>query len=330
MRAVAFGIALFILQFAGSGPASAHPLAPSLLEIREQAAGHVLVTWKQPLQSLAAAPLPVLPAACRALGAPVVTSDEFAHTVDMEIACDHNLVGSRFGVSGLAGSRANVVLRVVLMDGRVIHHILRPGDDQFVVPARPRPIDITASYLKLGVTHIGSGIDHLLFLLGLVGLASSWRVLVGMVTAFTAGHALSLSAAALEQATLPTMLIESLIAASILILALELTRRPGPRPSLLRRRPWSLTFCFGLLHGLGFASALAEAGLPAGETVLALLGFNLGIEAGQIVFVAAVAVLLRILRGNTEQWHFQPRAMAYGIGSFAAYLLLERLHAVLP
>jgi hypothetical protein len=322
VRGIVVGSTLLACVGCGGAVAWGHPLAPSLLEVREEAPARALVSWKRPLTATDALQ-PVLPAACTALGPPSVRADEVARTVEVAIECPNTLVGEQIGIAGLAGSRADVLLRIALLDGRVIHHVLRPGSATFRVPERPGALAISSAHARLGLEHIAAGTDHLLFLLGLLVLAPDWRRLAGMVTAFTAGHALTLSLAAVGRAPLPTASIEVLIALTILILAYELTG-PGTGATLLRRHPAVLTFGFGLLHGLGFAGALREAGLPEGEVVLALLGFNGGIEAGQLAFVLGLAVLRRLTVARRAGWRAGRVGLAYAIGSVAACLVLER------
>lgn len=308
----------------GAQPVFAHPLAPSVLDVREDAADRARVSWRQPVAAPANVVQPVLPAPCRPVGKPALRTDDVARVLDVTIACDGGLIGATFGVSGLAGSPANVLLRVALRDGRVVHHVFRPGDASFRVPERPHAIEIVASYLRLGVEHIAGGADHLLFLLGLVALAPTWRRLAGTVTAFTAGHAATLSAVTLGHVSLPSAPVEALIALTILVLAWELARGPQGAPTLLQRRPWTLTVACGALHGLGFAGALSEVGLPDREIPQALAGFNVGVEAGQLAFVVGIAVLSRPLAVRLAGWRHRRLALAYAIGSIAACLLLER------
>jgi hydrogenase/urease accessory protein HupE len=179
--------------------------------------------------------------------------------------------------------------------------------------------------VALGVAHILSGPDHLLFVFGLLLLVPSLRLLAETITAFTIGHSLTLSAAVLHVASVPSRPIEVLIALSVLVLAVELAS-PGDRSTWLRRRPWLMAGAFGLLHGFGFAGALTEAGLPAADVPLALASFNVGIECGQLMFVAVV-VAARVI---VTRWApgVAARAMrpaVYAMGITAAFWSFERL-----
>lgn len=297
--------------------AAAHPLAPGLLEVRERDDGRVTVAWKTPL----AVPrdvvlVPDVP--CPALDAPVTTLVGGARRETWTADCGGSLVGRRIGVGGLVGPLTAVV-RVVFADGRVVQQVIGAGDPTLVVPARPTRWDVVRSYGALGFVHVLSGADHLLFVLGLVLLGGN---VLATVTAFTVGHSVTLSLAALGIVDVPVRPVEVAIAASVLWLAIELAQTT---PSPLGRRPWLLAGTFGLLHGLGFAGALREAGLPAGEIPLALLSFNVGIEAGQVgvvVVLLMLGVVARPLVARAPAW--LTRVPVYVMGALAAFWCFER------
>lgn len=321
--AVALALATALLA---SGPAVAHRLAPSLLEVRERPSGLIEVRWKTPLVQPRGARLePLLPDHCAVSEEPRASRDETSASFEWSARCgEGGLVGAAFGVSGLDRSGTQALLRVELADGRTVRALLDGGNESFAVPPRQSPWEVAAAHFGLGFEHIFTGLDHLLFVLGLVLLVSGRRALLGTVTAFTLGHSLTLSLAALGRVGFPSRLAELAIAASVLILALELCREPG-RASRLARRPWLMAAAFGLLHGLGFAGALVEVGLPAGEIPLSLLSFNLGIEAGQILFVVAVlatGLALGPLVAGAPTW--VTRIPAYTMGSLASFWCIER------
>jgi hypothetical protein len=227
---------------------------------------------------------------------------------------------------GLRASGSDVLLRAELADGERVRAVLRPGAERFVIPLRAARPELAADYLRMGFEHLLGGADHLLFVLGLVLLLRGARRLLGAVSGFTLGHSVTLSLATLGFAPLPSTLVEVGIAASLFWLATRLARegQGGERLS----RPFGLAAALGLLHGLGFAGALAQAGLPSGEIPLALLSFNLGIELGQLALVAALLALraaLSPLAARTPGW--LARAPAYAIGTIAATLVYERLAA---
>jgi hypothetical protein len=295
--------AVLLLLALGPAPAAAHRLAPSLLELRELASGEVAVRWKTPLLQPTGVDLrPELPPHCALLGPAVAERDPTSETLRWRVKCgERGLVGETLRVRGLEASGTDALIRLELGGGRTVRAILSAN----------RP-------------------DHLLFVLGLVLLVRGRRRLVGTITAFTLGHSVTLSLAALGFVAFPTRLVEVGIALSILLLAAELGRGEEPGIARLRRRPWAMALGFGLLHGVGFAGALTEAGLPAEEIPLALFSFNLGIELGQLAFVAAVVaarLALRPLAARGPVW--LARVPAYAIGSLAALWCFERTAVLL-
>jgi len=316
----------------GGAIATAHPLAPALLELREVAAGRVEVLWKTSALRLPGSDVrPVLPPHCRS--SEPARSEASASSVTSRWALDcgvQGLVGARVGVDDLPAARISALLRVELSDGRTFQRVLRADAPFTTIPERESAWAVLRSYAALGVEHILTGLDHLLFVFGLLLLVGRGRRLVATVTAFTIGHSLTLSLAALEVVTLPTGPIELAIAGSIFVLAVELARGSEAPRSRLRRWPWVMAFAFGLLHGMGFAGALAEVGLPQVDIPLALFSFNVGIELGQIAFVLAVLLVERPLRqplGRLPLWAEQ--IPVYVLGSLAAFWCLERAAALL-
>ncbi|HEX9731262.1 MAG TPA: HupE/UreJ family protein [Thermoanaerobaculia bacterium] len=328
MRRDVLAAALFCVALAG--PAAAHPLDPALLELRETPDSVVEVLWRLPSAQPRDAPLePVLPERCRPLAPGSVSRDEQRVSVRWRMDCgSQSLVGERLGVQGLGERQTDALVRLQLADGRLVQAILR-GDEPFLtVPPRTGPARVFRDYLVLGTEHILTGLDHLLFVLGLVLLVRGRGPLLWTLTAFTAGHSITLSLAVLGFVRVPVAAVEVLIALSIFAVAVELTRRGSAAAQW--RSPWAMAFLFGLLHGLGFAGALAEVGLPAGEIPLALVAFNCGIELGQIAFVAVLLLARAAFASLPVVW---PRAVAripaYVIGSLAAFWVFERLSVVL-
>lgn len=308
---------------------AAHPMAPALLELREAADGTVAVRWKEPATRPAGAALtPVLPPDCPTATPPAATTAGDAVVVHWRIACGAaGLVGRAVGIDGLARAGTDALLRLVLADGRVVQRVLRAAAPSLVVPPRPSAWETWRDHARLGVEHILSGPDHLLFVFGLLLLVPATRTLAATVTAFTLGHSITLALAVLGFARVPADAVEVAIALSVLILAGELARA-APNASLLRRRPWTMALVFGLLHGLGFASALRVAGLPPADVPLALGAFNLGIEAGQLAFVVVVLALWATLRRLGVSPALGVRMPAYAMGSLAALWTWERVAAL--
>jgi hypothetical protein len=303
----------------------AHALSPSLLSLRESADGAVEVVWKTPLLRLPGVDLrPALPADCTVV-APASLEEESASMIARwRVSCPApGLVGRRIGVEGLGAAKTDALLHVELADGRTIDTVLRAREPSFTVPDREDWVAVVRRYVSLGADHIATGYDHLLFVLGLLLLVDGGRSLLATITAFTVGHSVTLTLAALGFARVAAAPVEILIAFSIYLLAVELAH-PTVR-SRLWQRPWLVAMLFGLLHGLGFAGALREAGLPQDSIPLALLCFNGGIELGQLAFVATLLLLYRVSRSLALPAPAWGRMLTvYTIGSLAAFWMIER------
>jgi hydrogenase/urease accessory protein HupE len=322
----ALAIVLVVLAFAPPSDASAHPLAPSVLSFEQMADGKVLMRWRAPAtRPIGQSLRPRVPESCEALGPPerYKTEDETAVVETIELRCDPpNMVGAVLAVDGFADSSVNVVVRVVRANGDVHHAILDTHAPSFTVAAPEDESHSFFEYLSLGIGHLLTGWDHLTFVLGLLVLFGWHRRLIAAVTAFTIGHSLTLGLAVLGIVSVPTTLVEALIAVTIIILALEI-QSEGRGP--VWRHPWTLPGALGLLHGLGFASVLFDAGLPPDEIPLALLGFNLGLEVGQLSVIAVAALAFAVIRRALPlRWQTNRAIPAYLIGSLAAFWLIER------
>ena len=196
------------------------------------------------------------------------------------MSCTRGLEGQRIAIDRLDGTLTDVLVRIENTDGSVRTARLTPSAPSFIVPEQPGPLMVLRAYVGLGVEHILFGVDHLLFVLCLLLLVKSLRQLLATITAFTLAHSITLAAATLGFIHVPTAPVEATIALSIVFLASELVRGEAGRGAVTRSYPWLVAFSFGLLHGLGFAGALAEVGLPQGEIPLALFAFNVGVELG--------------------------------------------------
>jgi hypothetical protein len=351
---------LALLALAPSRAARAHALAPSLLALEEKAPGEVEALWRTPLQGpLLRSLRPVFPAGCSVVGVPEHALDATRQSERVRLRCTAaSLVGTRLRVEGLEAAGTNVLLRIGLADGRRLQALLSARAPAYDVPARQSKRDVAASFLALGFEHLATGVDHLLFVAGLVCLLrgsgrllaargsgrllaarDSGRLLaargsgrlLGAVSAFTAGHSVTLALATLGVVRLPSAIVEVGIAASLVLLAHEIVReRAGHPPGALARRPWAMAFGFGLLHGLGFAGALTAAGLPGDEVPLALASFNAGIEAAQLVLVAILLAGARAMRPLPAVWRaLAPRIAAEAIGLLGVFFCLERVAVVL-
>lgn len=267
---------------------------------------------------------PQWPDRCEPLGTPRMQPADEGSVMQWTLRCPEVLQG-RFGLQGFSVQLPDAVLLMVPLRGAPQYAVLSANHPHwdYSEAAPPPPV---AHYLWLGVDHILLGPDHLLFVFGLWALwhrsGRRRRVLVGTLTSFTAAHSITLAGAALAGWRLPIGAVEACIAASILLLAVELAT--GAR-GIADRRPATVAFGFGLLHGFGFASALAETGLPQDAQIWALAAFNLGVEAGQLLFVLALMALAFAAR-PAQRW--APVALT-GYGAMAAYWLIGRSAAVL-
>lgn len=322
-------LVLLMLALLGFTPAaSAHRFAPSLLQVTEIGPDLFNLVWKTPVQTNSKIPLePTWPAGCR-IENPTPPQLEGTGKVSMvQLRCtnlgDDGLVGDTLGVSGLGANQASAMLMVTLLDGRQYQQVLNAERQSYVVPAEPSAGKVVTDYTWLGIEHIWGGIDHLLFVFGLLLLVGGGSRLLWTITAFTFGHSITLSLVTLGVFDYPVALVEFTIALSIFVLAVELTRKA--RNDVLWRNPWWLAGGFGLLHGMGFAGALADTGLPQDNLPLALLFFNVGIEIGQIVFILVAFAIWFVVRKPLAPW--QERLLpvpVYVLGTLSAMWCIER------
>ena len=301
---------------------------PALLQVTETDQGWYSVIWKVPLQNgrtLAIAPL--LPEHFKPMG-PVSTrifqgSSIEESTWSIETG---SLVGGTIKIEGLTAIPIDVIVQIDLADGTEHSAILRSASPSYVVPDRATKWTVAGSYWKIGTIHILEGYDHLLFVLALVLIVPNLWLLFKTITAFTVAHSISLALATLGVVSVPGAPTEAVIALSILFLAVEIVKSREGRLTLTERIPWAIALAFGLVHGLGFAGALAEVGLPQQEIPLALLMFNVGVETGQIFFVGVVLVLTAAIKRAPFKWPDGSwRLMPYAIGSIAAFWTVQRI-----
>jgi hydrogenase/urease accessory protein HupE len=310
-------------------PCAAHEVRPSYLEVREYTQGAFEVLFKTPLRGDRRLALSaeftgrieaVTPMRSRTLDDAALQTWRF-RSVDP-------LRGQTIAVAGLENTMTDALVRVAFLDGTVWVHRLTPQAPSGRVPELAGDLSVSGTYLTLGIEHILTGIDHLLFVLGLLLITrGTWR-LVKTITAFTVAHSITLALATRGYVHVPPAPIEALIALSIAFVAVEGVRLLKGREGFTARAPWLVALAFGLLHGLGFASALSRVGLPESNIPVALLFFNLGVEAGQLGFIAVVlcarAALHRI-PVSPARW---PQLLApYAIGSIAMFWVIQRVAA---
>ena len=334
MRFAAILIAL-ILQVFVAVPAQSHALEPGYLEISPLENAEWRITWRKP--QVNGQPMGIdaeLPEACTPRRGPEPRFDGRAFISGWIATCDAPFSSGAVFIDGLSNTATDVLVRYTSSPEISAQTFrLTPDAPSIVLPDAPTGWSISSSYFVLGVDHILGGIDHLLFVFALLLLIPDVRRLIWAITAFTVAHSITLATAALGFVSLPMPPVEAVIALSIVFLAAEITTRKGDADSLMQRAPWIVAFAFGLLHGLGFASALREIGLPEVDIPLALLTFNLGVEAGQLLFVAAVSAVAVIVRRVAPDFfaaQLRPGApglvlAAYGIGSIAAFWTVERV-----
>ena len=319
--------------------ASAHEVRPAYLEIRQTGPESYDVLWKVPAlgEDARLAIYIELPEGTHDAAAPRSTFNGGAYFERRLVRRDGGFSGSTIAIEGLSATATDVLVRVESLDGTTRTERLSPTKTSFIVQATPSRWGVAAIYLRLGIEHILLGYDHLLFVLALVILVRTWRQIALTVTAFTVAHSITLAAATLGFVDVPGPPVEAAIALSIVLVAVEIVHARRGIPSLTARWPWLVAFCFGLLHGFGFAGALAEVGLPHHAIPVALLFFNLGVEVGQLSFVAAVLTLTWVLRAAALR--FKPDIVqrsiyrfdvtaAYAIGAVAAYWLIGRAAAL--
>jgi hydrogenase/urease accessory protein HupE len=319
---------------AGSAPAD--ELRPGYLEMRQTAPDIYGLLFKIPARGddLRLAIDLKLPEGTSDVTPPLAQFVGGAYTERRTIRRSGGLAGQAVEIEGLAATSTDVLVRLESLGGATQTERLSPTKTTFIVQSAPGASEVAVTYLRLGIEHILFGFDHLLFVLALVILVRGWRRIALTITTFTVAHSITLAAATLGAVNVPGPPVEAAIALSIVLVAVEIVNARRGMPSLTARSPWLVAFCFGLLHGFGFAGALAEVGLPHHVIPTALLFFNLGVEIGQLAFVAAVMTAGWLFRRAmaprlepamlTQTTNWLDMTAAYAIGTVAAYWLIER------
>jgi hydrogenase/urease accessory protein HupE len=332
-------LAALLVALFHATPARAHEIRPALLQITESRPGWFDVMWKVPMRGdMILSIAPVLPPSLKPVAPP---SDQLVPGARIQrTTCTGDagaLVGETIFIEGLSALQIDVLLRIDLADGTSHSAILRPGSPSFEVPARAGKREVAWSYMRMGVIHILEGIDHLLFLVGLMLLVTGFWRLLKTITAFTVAHSITLGLATLGLVNVPSAPTEAIIALSIVFVAVEVVRKRRGQIGFTERNPWIVAFVFGLFHGLGFAGALSEVGVPQHEVPLALLMFNVGVEIGQVAFVTVVATVLAVLQQiklpalrKPELGYVAVMAPVYVIGGLAAFWTIQRVLSFLP
>jgi hydrogenase/urease accessory protein HupE len=307
-------------------PARADELRPGYLELTQQDAQHWRMLWKAPvLGGLATRAQPDVPAFCTQ-SAPVARLEGTSLVAEATLTCSRDLAGARIGLKGMEATFTDALVRVAPLGRPVQAARLTSSETSIEVSTVPDRWEVARNYFVIGVEHIVFGWDHLLFVIALVLLLGQLWSVVKAATAFTVAHSITLAGTTLGAFGLPQAPVEALIALSIVFLAVEIAKQDANAPRLSERIPWIVAFLFGLIHGFGFAGALREIGLPETDVPMALLTFNLGVEAGQLAIVAGALTAIALARRFAPPV-LRPATMVatYGIGTIASFWFIERL-----
>lgn len=320
-RRVRLRLAGLLLAGLLSAPAGAHELQPIYVQLQEQDDGAVMMQAKTPLALTP--PAIVMPAGCVARGEPLRLRQSDALLERRRYRCSDGLAGGTLAIDhgADAAPAVTVLVQAQLADGAAHTHLIPAGADHWQLPRHETPGAVAFEYLRLGIEHIWLGLDHLLFVACLLFIARTPRRLLLTITGFTLAHSLTLALSVLGWVRLPIAPVEAAIALSIVFLACEIAR---PRAdSWTWRQPVLVSSLFGLLHGFGFAAVLREIGLPQTQLPAALFAFNLGVEVGQLLFVAVCLLAWAVLR--RAPLPRQPALPIYAVGSVAAFWFLDRV-----
>lgn len=323
-----------LILFGMAASSQAHELQPGYLELRLIDKDLYSVTWKVPAtRGRPMAMTPTLPENCNPPSPGQLAWDGSAYVARWNAHCPGGLEGGLIQIKGLDKTSTDVLVRFDFADGANEAHRLTPDNPSFTVPTQPNPFEVTRTYTILGIQHILEGVDHLLFVACLMLVAGISRKLVITITGFTIAHSVTLALATLDIVRIPVPPIEAAIALSIVFLATEIARRKPN--SLTYKYPVAVSASFGLLHGFGFAAVLNQIGLPKSDVSLALLFFNIGVELGQLLFIASLIVVYKLLIYTIKALSnnfviafakFETPA-AYVIGILACYWTLQRIAA---
>lgn len=310
----------------GPAPAAAHEVRPGYLELRETSPGVFRVLWKKPARGDMVLKIdPVFPDGCAVveIGSPTMRGGAYVARATLE--CVDGLTGKTIEIAGLEATLTDVLIKVYYANGLEETHLVHPNSTSAVIGGPGSVIQRIGAYARLGIQHIALGVDHLLFVLGLLLIVSSPMMLLKTITSFTLAHSITLGIATLGFANAPALPLNAVIALSILFLGPEIVRVWRGETSFTIRHPWVVAFAFGLLHGFGFASGLTAMGLPQTEIPLALLFFNVGVELGQLAFVLFVLALVRSFRTLEIRWpRWAELFPGYAVGTLGAFWFIQR------
>jgi len=317
---------LLTLILIGNSHVNAHEIRPAYLQIIQVSENSYEVFWKVPSMGDAVPKIqPVFPLEFTIENLKVPNQIPGSVIYYYLISSEQPLQGKEISIQGLNKTLIDVLVTVQYLDGEKATLLLQPDFDTSIIPGKTTVMDIIKTYTVLGIEHILLGIDHLLFVLALILITKGkWKILK-TITAFTIAHSITLSLAALGYVNFPGPPVEAVIALSIVFLALEILKNLNGEETLTSKKPWIVAFTFGLLHGFGFAGALADIGLPQQEIPLALAFFNIGVELGQIMFVVVALFVLYLLHMKKNWPAYTKKVPAYAIGSIAAFWMIQRI-----
>lgn len=321
-------IAMALVAMALASPAQADDNRPLTLSLESEGSGQYRALWKVPA-NVEARHVPAIGATgCTARGSPRNWSDSMGHWHEESWHCDSGLDGQQVTIAyPLANPNLAAIVRYTAQPGADPQTILlQPQDTGFAVPRAEEAGSVFSDFLVLGVEHILIGLDHLLFVAGLILIARTPGRILTTITGFTIAHSITLALSALGLVQVPIKAVEVVIALSIVFLAVEVVK--GKRDTLVWRKPIFVAIAFGLLHGFGFAAVLQEIGLPQGSLVTALLAFNIGIELGQIAFAAVVFGAIALVEHSARHTQARmpiERLAGYGVGVLASTWMFQRL-----
>lgn len=300
-------------------PALAHEPTIAVLELRDQGKGHYLGNWTLPPVDVTLKP--IFPPQCK--------------WTPPELDCGARGLVGRLSFEGLGSKQSATMIRIIPQHGDDVQAYTVSAGNPFVTVATDPGtnlavwLELANTYINLGIDHILLGIDHLLFVLGLIWLVRGRWMLMKTITSFTVAHSISLAAATFGWVGVPTAPLNAAIALSIVFVGVEIIKLNRGEIGLTARYPWVVAFSFGLLHGLGFATALTNLGIPKSTLPIALLFFNVGVEIGQLAFVFVVLALIwahRRAQATLPRW--SASVPAYVIGVVATFWFLSRLPMV--
>lgn len=324
-------ILVLVLLLVHASSALADEFKPAYFRIKWTAPENYDVTWRVPAldENTVLAVRPQLPSGTQEIEPRRSTFAAGASVTRWKVRVPGGIEGQAISFSNLSRTRLDVLARYERADGTEQVAQIRPTQPVFAIKASLGSFEVISTYLRIGVEHILTGFDHLLFVLALILMVRGVRLLLATITAFTLAHSITLSLATLGMINLPGPPVEAIIALSIVFVAAEILHQHQGKGSITTRKPWIIAFVFGLLHGLGFAGALEEVGLPQDNIPLALLFFNVGVEIGQLLFISAVLALVALTKrflGKQFDPHLHPIMPAYLVGAIASYWFIERLY----